>query len=1099
MAPSQPPAGPSPESESVSESHSNSQSQPSSQSNEPPPPAPLIRDLALAQAAWLQREPTADHPLLGLAESQPGAAASDGVAKLGGETDAQVEPVEVPPPKDKGAGSGADDDDEEDDDHDPLLNPAGARPAASPRPLSTGAAGVGAGVGVGVGAGSGPGPVVLEAHVPDLSAPADGHLMTFWNSHRERVLRDFSVSGSAVTVAASFLGKKEKDATDASSGDAPPSPAPSDGASSAAPTEDDVSPFSSSLDSQQQQQLRTSAETSKALSKAKMRLEYLEANSGSGRSSRVSLTQKEYTDVVNSLHGVLIEAWSRNQRVKALKKTIECSKVLTDLTVPRFYPAMWVLVTDILDTFAGLVHERIHKLAAERYDLAGRARFPVNFSAADVPPDAKETARNWFFKIACIRELVPRLYVEIALLRCYRFLSDAEYPQILSRISNVIRGIGDPLVAVYCRAYLARATARLPAHLVYPDASMGPSAPSSGGGGPERLQHLFSSFYDYMFTMGEFDRTKRLDAFCTRHELTREDYDALHGPAVELLLRAVGRNGTLEQFKAVMGQFHDQTTPSPFVLGSILSAFPCEYYRADTLRMVALVKAMNKTSPAQQALLYARLAEGLQGLGPPTADALPFLNEVWKDVVRVEDLEAYTKCSAAFVELAVRYYTDREVIILLRDLVKHVQPHGGDGAARVSAQLDRVCNAVCSVQANEAGGFSKALASDSFMRVLDMFKGERKLQLAKRLLASFLNHPPTSDPVLIHTMFSVARDLHDSLDALSYEDERRQISELICGFITKVDYGRDLEQQFALLVDCRAAFFHLNLVKVRLVLAVCTLVAQARRFVERRAGVMTKKMMAFVKSCLAYCHITIPSIDDGLERIKLSALCGEMAVGLGLLPQVDVFMKAAIAGIGDLSVSDERELVTALRSLASALIVVPGHPDFGPFYLVNGFVTACERYSWQAHRGSKVRVYAGLLSLLAAYAQPKFATRTSQVDSNDVLYGGQVGYHEELAVFVGKVLHLCSEELQALSGADERLPLEIELVSVLVAFFEPDSPVTAALASQIRQGVETMRPEHPTARFWSNVVRDGATRGRTAEHRRIVRRLFAAPSLPESR
>lgn len=81
---------------------------------------------------------------------------------------------------------------------------------------------------------------------------------------------------------------------------------------------------------------------------------------------------------------------------------------------------------------------------------------PDNFTPEMVSGDVKETCLNWFYKIASIRELLPRLYLEIALIKSMSFLSQNEFNQTLLRLCHTIRGIGDPLIAGYVRCYLCR-------------------------------------------------------------------------------------------------------------------------------------------------------------------------------------------------------------------------------------------------------------------------------------------------------------------------------------------------------------------------------------------------------------------------------------------------------------------------------------------------------------------------------------------------------------------------------------------------------------------------------------------------------------------
>lgn len=106
------------------------------------------------------------------------------------------------------------------------------------------------------------------------------------------------------------------------------------------------------------------------------------------------------------------------------------------------------------------------------------------------------------------------------------------------------------------------------------------------------------------------------------------------------------------------------------------------------------------------------------------------------------------------------------------------------------------------------------------------------------------------DPVTRHIVFEQCRVLHDSLDSLSSEDDRRQITRLIARFVhlvgvvlvtftlalcavcvlcflcecflrltvvfcnLQVDHGLDLEQHLAFLVDCRATFGNMDLLRV---------------------------------------------------------------------------------------------------------------------------------------------------------------------------------------------------------------------------------------------------------------------------------------------
>ena len=183
-------------------------------------------------------------------------------------------------------------------------------------------------------------------------------------------------------------------------------------------------------------------QTPVAMDRARARLEALEKTE---EDSSVEMSDKEILSSVEKHRRDLVGAWTRAERVRSLKISIQVAKLLLETSVPQFYPLLFVHVTDILDTFGDLVFKRIFKRAqqaqakidsSKRITCAssraacvvgrpqsltrvlrvwrGPNRTAASFTSADISSDAKETCRNWIYKTACIRELLPRLCVLVA-------------------------------------------------------------------------------------------------------------------------------------------------------------------------------------------------------------------------------------------------------------------------------------------------------------------------------------------------------------------------------------------------------------------------------------------------------------------------------------------------------------------------------------------------------------------------------------------------------------------------------------------------------------------------------------------------------------
>ncbi|OQR87725.1 hypothetical protein ACHHYP_08096 [Achlya hypogyna] len=798
---------------------------------------------------------------------------------------------------------------------------------------------------------------------------------------------------------------------------------------------------------------------SSSIRKARARLEQLENKQEPEAScTTVEVSKNEYIDRVKNLQTDFVAAWQDDQKVLALRIAIKCFKLLGDVSFPKLYPCIFVLVSDVLDCFGTHVYDRIKAKAEESLEKP----LPVNFLSGDVNIEAKETCRNWFYKTACIRELLPRIYTEIALLRCYQFLCDGEYPQIVARLSNMIRGIGDPTIGLYCRMYLALASSRV----------LPPSSPNPA---------LLSSMQDYMYTMHRFSLDiVRAPTFYAEHEISELELRTLHSPAVEWLARGIARHASGHEAEALLTRYK-QYPENGMVLSHLIKTFPGPALAKHTMDLVQLIKQTSgskvrgsyRTASRPQVDLYRCLCSQLVHAAPPDADKLAFLNEVWGTITQLDDVHAYLSCATGFVQLLAAHYSSREVVILLKDILRHL-----NAAEQMDAKMFAALQAIMTTLILEARRqplyLSTIITSNEFLTLLGMFRHATNISLSKRLLETFLRKGTLRlnvrgpQAALVQILFSLGLRVHDALDSLSAKAELTEAAALLTNLVRSFEAAPTRDGDDALLqllVDCRGAFYKLDRVKAALVRRVLALAVAAAPRIHVAA---TRN---FVKGCLAYCHITIPSLPSPLEKLSLMAACAQVALRSHCLPQMDAFVKASIVLMtevpsaqeaaardpeGVVSATRYEQLVSsAMRDLLSLLVAVPSLSAEAPLYFYHGFANALAKFPWESADFNRLRMQIQLVSFLSACAQETMPYSIGHVEANDVLFGGDSAVAEELnSVATAAIDDILRALAELKNQVEVQCDLALELLNHLLPCVDVSQPAALERMIKILIGVQ---------------------------------------------
>uniref|UniRef100_M4B8P8 Uncharacterized protein n=1 Tax=Hyaloperonospora arabidopsidis (strain Emoy2) TaxID=559515 RepID=M4B8P8_HYAAE len=346
-----------------------------------------------------------------------------------------------------------------------------------------------------------------------------------------------------------------------------------------------------------------------------------------GRDADISHSQ--YVAKVKGMQKRLISTWEQHRKVEALRIAIKCVKLLADTTTaPQLYPCVFVLVTDVLDAFGQLVFDRIYAQASENeYGHPVSRPLGERFRKSDINVQAIETCRNWFYKSACIRELLPRM------------------------------GVGDPMVALYARLYLSLASSEL----------VGITSPAG------HTVIASSSLFDYFYAFDWF-RQHKLGHWLLTNKMKYEEYLALHSPAVKWLVKCVAPGATQDTFDSLLAHYRKYVDNS-MVLKHICEYISAQFYAATPSVMVDLIRTASP-SLVSKCHLYSTIATQLSKTtsvaGNEPGGKLQFLNSSWSFITSQKDIAQYMECAAAYMKLIVVHFPHREALILLKDVVRHL-------------------------------------------------------------------------------------------------------------------------------------------------------------------------------------------------------------------------------------------------------------------------------------------------------------------------------------------------------------------------------------------------------------------------------------------
>ncbi|KAG6689736.1 hypothetical protein I3842_11G189400 [Carya illinoinensis] len=709
------------------------------------------------------------------------------------------------------------------------------------------------------------------------------------------------------------------------------------------------------------------------------------------------VTRQEYISRLHELKDEINRAWHANDRVTSLKLAIKVARLLMDTSVLHFYPTLFVLSMDIMDMLGDMVWERIKWKAEFAEDGTRLFSLPENFQARDICSDAKETCNNWFCKIGSICELLPRIYLELALLPCWRFLVD-QPEDSLHRLVMMTRGLSDPLASAYCRLYMAHCAQKLP-----------------------------RSDTGYLVKCVNDINIQLMRIISAREMTHRNSTDnkrllfSLMEPTIEYIMKSIFKDASKSQVSNVLVELGSRRNQVELfgslqcismVLHHLLKELPAEVVTSNAMEILHIIECSNDYS-FDQCLNYRLLGFRLS----ERRSQMDIIHDVVDKVIQVlsqnSSLDEYLKIVDAYVDIVLQNQMDNHLNTILGGILNRAC-----NKAVAEDELESLQTILMKLL-NHFKGLEDVFALNHFLEILDIMHGSSRSFVNMHILNLATRNSSISDPTTIQLLFEISQALHDDLDFLNAKGDDNQPARLISRFV------------------------HME-----------TLV-HSSNCLAIKALKDAKKHLSFVKSCIAFGEVTLPSISAQIKQLNLYLETAEVALVCGLVSHSDGLIDSAISCLLSLDcvdgsrTTDIEGILSAIQKLFCLLIMVPGNPEQGVTYFANNILALVNSSSWMTP-AMRTRIFCTTLTLTATLSQNKLPYHAvhGEIFGNDLLFFGDSSYLHELVLLSESVLQNVVDSIQKEPSPAGRGCIALEACNCIASSFVV-SPEISQICSKL--------------------------------------------------